>query len=66
VLVEAVEDGVVEGRSAHQAPEVDGITMLVDGGIPVDTLQVGSLVTGLVTASDGVDLVATVQAVVRR
>ena len=26
VLVESVEDGVVEGRAAHQGPEVDGST----------------------------------------
>ena len=30
VLVDSVDDGVVEGRAAHQAPEVDGSTTLVD------------------------------------
>ena len=29
VLVDSVDDGVVEGRAAHQAPEVDGSTTLV-------------------------------------
>ena len=61
VLVEAVEDGVVEGRSAHQAPEVDGITVLVDGDADVASVRVGDLVTAEVVASDGVDLVAALR-----
>lgn len=64
VLVEAVldtEDGlVVEGRSAHQAPEVDGATALVDGDVAASTLRVGDLVTATVVGCDGVDLVAAV------
>jgi ribosomal protein S12 methylthiotransferase len=32
VLVDAVADGAVEGRAAHQAPEVDGSTSLVATG----------------------------------
>ena len=66
VLVEAVDGEQVEGRSAHQAPEVDGLTFLVDGLVPVSSLSVGDLVTARVTASEGVDLVATVIAVVPR
>jgi tRNA A37 methylthiotransferase MiaB len=66
VLVEAVDDEGVEGRSAHQAPEVDGLTFLVDGVVPASSLSVGDLVTATVTASEGVDLVATVTAVVPR
>ena len=62
VLVEAVSDGpdglVVEGRSAHQAPEVDGSTLLVDGGLDLATLRVGALVAAEVVGSDGVDLIA--------
>ena len=62
VLVEAVSAGldgpVVEGRSAHQAPEVDGSTVLVAGGLDPATLRVGALVTAEVVGSDGVDLVA--------
>jgi ribosomal protein S12 methylthiotransferase len=53
VLVESVEDGVAEGRAAHQGPEVDGtVTLRAEG------LQVGHLVPALVTDSLGVDLVA--------
>jgi len=57
VLVESVQpsDGgrdVAEGRSAHQAPEVDGTTS-VSGG----SLQVGGIVRAIVRGSDGVDLV---------
>jgi MiaB/RimO family radical SAM methylthiotransferase len=58
VLVEAVVDGQVEGRGAHQAPEVDGLTFLVDGDVAASTLSVGDLVTATVVSSDGVDLVA--------
>lgn len=54
VLVESVEDGVVEGRAAHQGPEVDGTTVLTGA----DGAQVGDLVPAVVTGTDGVDLVA--------
>jgi ribosomal protein S12 methylthiotransferase RimO len=57
VLVDSVEDGVVEGRAAHQAPEVDGSTTLV--GERAAVLRPGELVTARVTAADGVDLVAS-------
>jgi ribosomal protein S12 methylthiotransferase len=60
VLVDTVDDGGVEGRAAHQAPEVDGSTSLVaaPGGLDPATLRPGDLVRATVTASDGVDLVA--------
>ena len=56
VLVESVdaEDGVV-GRAAHQGPEVDGTTRVVDA--PAGT-TVGDLLRAAVTGTDGVDLVA--------
>jgi ribosomal protein S12 methylthiotransferase RimO len=54
VLVESVEDGLVEGRAAHQGPEVDGSTVVEGAG----DVAVGDLVTATVVASDGVDLVA--------
>ncbi|WP_035813875.1 30S ribosomal protein S12 methylthiotransferase RimO [Jiangella gansuensis] len=53
VLVESVADGVVEGRAAHQGPEVDGTTKV--SGV---TAAVGDLVECIVTGSDGADLVA--------
>ncbi len=53
VLVESVEGGVAEGRALHQAPEVDGSTLLYDA-----SLRVGQLVRAVVTGSEGVDLVA--------
>ena len=62
VLVESIDDGpgrerVVEGRAAHQGPEVDGsVTVLgVAAGVAV-----GDMVTAVVVASSGVDLVAEV------
>ena len=65
VLVEYVDsdslDGfAVEARSAHQAPEVDGATLLVDGGMRADSLRPGDLVLATVIGSEGVDLVAAV------
>jgi len=56
VLVETVADGTVEGRAAHQGPEVDGVTLL-EGGVDA---RVGDLLDAVVTGSDGVDLVAEV------
>ena len=53
VLVESVGDEVV-GRAAHQGPEVDGTTTLVDA----TDVTVGQLVTAVVVGSEGVDLVA--------
>jgi ribosomal protein S12 methylthiotransferase RimO len=60
VLVEYVDEQV-EGRAAHQAPEVDGATALVEGGaLDPSELRVGDLVTATVVGTDGIDLVATV------
>jgi ribosomal protein S12 methylthiotransferase RimO len=55
VLVESVDgtDGTVEGRAAHQGPEVDGSTYLLDSDA-----RVGDLVRATVTAAEGVDLYA--------
>jgi ribosomal protein S12 methylthiotransferase len=58
VLVESVDDCIegsaVEGRAAHQGPEVDGTTTVLGA----DGAQVGDLLTATVTGTDGVDLVA--------
>jgi ribosomal protein S12 methylthiotransferase len=58
VLVESVADGVVEGRAAHQAPEVDGTTTLQ--GVAAADRVVGRLLTARVVAAVGADLVAAV------
>ncbi|MEV6346082.1 30S ribosomal protein S12 methylthiotransferase RimO [Actinoplanes sp. NPDC051851] len=60
VLVDAIEDGEIEGRAEHQAPEVDGSTTLVAGdeGVDVAALRPGDLVRARVTGTEGVDLVA--------
>ncbi|MER7456057.1 30S ribosomal protein S12 methylthiotransferase RimO [Micromonospora sp. NPDC126480] len=61
VLVDSADEGVVEGRAAHQAPEVDGSTTLVappGGGVDLAALRPGDLVRATVTATEGVDLVA--------
>ncbi|MEU9127753.1 30S ribosomal protein S12 methylthiotransferase RimO [Kitasatospora sp. NPDC048540] len=56
VLVESVEDGVVEGRAAHQAPETDGLTTLLGA----EDAVVGRFYRARVTGTEGVDLVAEV------
>jgi tRNA A37 methylthiotransferase MiaB len=54
VLVDFVDGDTVEGRAAHQAPEVDGSTML-EGSMG---LKPGDLVQAKVLRAEGVDLVA--------
>jgi len=55
VLVEEVlGDGRYEGRTAHQAPDVDGSTTL----LAADGLALGAVVTARVVESAGADLVA--------
>jgi ribosomal protein S12 methylthiotransferase RimO len=58
VLVEEVDGGdviVVEGRAAHQGPEVDGSTTVL--GAP-QGIRAGDLLVATVVGTDGVDLVA--------
>src|SRR4051812_8908082 len=58
VLVETVQggpDGYVEGRAAHQGPEVDGSTVLE--GL-TGRVAVGDMIQAVVVGSEGVDLVA--------
>jgi ribosomal protein S12 methylthiotransferase len=56
LIEEQLEDGVYEGRGAHQAPEVDGVVTVMSG----ITLAVGDMVQASVTGSEGVDLTADV------
>jgi ribosomal protein S12 methylthiotransferase len=56
LIEEQAEDGRWEGRAAHQAPEVDGVTT-VSSDAP---LAAGDMVRAVVTGSDGVDLAASV------
>ena len=53
VLVEQVMTHGAEGRAEHQGPEVDGTTRIVGS-----MHAVGDLVSAVVTATDGVDLIA--------
>jgi ribosomal protein S12 methylthiotransferase len=63
VLIEAESgDGLFEGRAAHQAPEVDGVTT-VRAKRP---LAAGDMVRARVQSSDGVDLTADAIQPVRR
>ncbi|MFI9788139.1 30S ribosomal protein S12 methylthiotransferase RimO [Kitasatospora sp. NPDC051984] len=54
VLVESIEDGVVEGRAVHQAPETDGLTTLLGA----DDAEIGQFYRATVVGTEGVDLVA--------
>jgi tRNA A37 methylthiotransferase MiaB len=58
VLVEEVSAGHVEGRAAHQGPEVDGSVRLAGDPGSLASIKVGELVDAVVTGSEGVDLVA--------
>jgi ribosomal protein S12 methylthiotransferase len=62
LIEEQAGPGRYEGRSAHQAPEVDGTTTVETG----DDLAVGQIVTAVVTGSDGVDLTARATASAER
>jgi ribosomal protein S12 methylthiotransferase RimO len=53
VLVERVDGDETEGRGAHQGPEVDGSTYLVDS-----TAHVGDIVRAVVVDAEGADLYA--------
>ena len=55
VLVEQIAQDGVEGRAAHQGPEVDGVTRINTRA------SVGEFVDAVVVGSDGVDLVAEVR-----
>ncbi|BCJ30980.1 30S ribosomal protein S12 methylthiotransferase RimO [Actinocatenispora sera] len=64
VLVDRTDGDEVEGRAAHQAPEVDGSTALLAGGsVDPATLRPGDLVRARVTGTIGVDLTAVVERV---
>ena len=54
LIEEQAGDGLYEGRAAHQAPEVDGVTT-VSSAVP---LAPGDMVRAVVTGSEGVDLIA--------
>jgi ribosomal protein S12 methylthiotransferase RimO len=54
LIEEPLGDGLFEGRAAHQAPEVDGVTTVQAQA----DLVPGQLVRATVVSSDGVDLTA--------
>jgi ribosomal protein S12 methylthiotransferase len=63
LIEEEADDGRYEGRAAHQAPEVDGVTTITSPGTSTGTspgrFAAGDMVRAVVTGSDGVDLVAS-------
>ena len=58
VLIESIEGDLIEGRAAHQGPEVDGVTYLENSGeSSLSSYHVGQYVDGVFVASEGADLV---------
>lgn len=55
VMIERLSDDGVEGRAAHQGPEVDGVTRIAT------TASIGDFVDAVVVGTDGVDLLAEVR-----
>jgi ribosomal protein S12 methylthiotransferase len=65
LIEEETGDGGWEGRGAHQAPEVDGVTTIIAANALTPSAAFGSLAAGdmiraVVTGSDGVDLAASI------
>jgi hypothetical protein len=59
VLIEEIDGDLVEGRAAHQGPEVDGSTRI--SRLTMDELKVikvGQYIKAKVIETDGVDLIA--------
>ena len=56
VLVDTTDDGVVEGRGPHQAPEVDGSTTLVATPLDASAPGSGSRLRSAGVATEGIDL----------
>jgi ribosomal protein S12 methylthiotransferase len=54
LIEERLGENLYQGRAAHQAPEVDGVTTVRSGAV----LAVGDIVGAKVVASEGVDLEA--------
>ena len=58
VLIESIEGDLIEGRCAHQGPEVDGLTYLENSSQrSLSTYRVGQYLDGVIVASEGADLV---------
>jgi ribosomal protein S12 methylthiotransferase len=60
VLVDESDGAMAEGRCAHQAPEVDGTTMLAGVAGVESEFEVGEIVRARVVEAVGIDLVAQV------
>jgi ribosomal protein S12 methylthiotransferase RimO len=55
LIEESLGPGHYQGRAAHQAPEVDGVTTVRSPA----KLTIGDIVSAVVVGSEGVDLIAT-------
>lgn len=59
VLIEEIQGDLVEGRAAHQGPEVDGSTRISLREVnEIGNIKVGQYLSARVIGSDGVDLIA--------
>ena len=55
-MIESIDDNGVVGRAAHQGPEVDGETTILDAS--PEAVRVGDIVDAVVVDSFGADLMA--------
>lgn len=59
LLIERIDGDLIEGRGAHQGPEVDGVTYLESSReVTTESHRVGQYLDAVVVASDGADLIA--------
>jgi tRNA A37 methylthiotransferase MiaB len=58
LIEERLGPGRYQGRAAHQAPEVDGVTIVLSD----NELAAGGMIAAVIAGSDGVDLLAETRA----
>jgi len=61
LLVEEVDGNIIEGRAAHQGPEVDGSTRIsLFDSSAIQDFEIGQYISARVVKSDGADLIAEI------
>lgn len=61
LLVEEVDGNIIEGRAAHQGPEVDGSTRIsLFDSSEIKDFEIGQYISARVIETDGADLIAEI------
>ena len=61
LLVEEVDGNIIEGRAAHQGPEVDGSTRIsLFDSSAIQDFEIGQYISARVIETDGADLIAEI------